>query len=44
MSGDKGIATYLEFLGRVVSCVDGGLVLAWVGVELSAVNLDGLEG
>jgi hypothetical protein len=44
MGGDKGIATYLELFGRVVACVDGGLVLAWVRVELSAVNLDRLEG
>ena len=37
------ISTYLKLLGRVVSRVDGGLVLARVGVQLSAVHLDGLE-
>jgi hypothetical protein len=35
---------YLEGLTGVVARVYGGLVLAWVRVQLAAVDFDGLEG
>lgn len=41
--GIRMSATYLEFLRRVVARKHRGLVLAWIGVELSAIDLDGLE-
>lgn len=34
---------YLEALRRVVARVDGILVLAWIRVQLPAVDLEGLE-
>jgi hypothetical protein len=38
-----GLRAYLEVLGGVVACVYGAVVLAWVRVELSAVDFDGGE-
>ena len=37
-------ATNLEEFGLMISCVDRLIVAAWVGDELSSVDLDGSEG
>jgi hypothetical protein len=35
---------YLEELSSVVACVHGVLVLAWIAVQLAAIDFDWVEG